>query len=135
VVRGARRFDRRGAARGLVGAVEAALLRAGAEEGLLRLGLSAPVGRAGARLPRAARQRAALARALLKRPRVLVIEATLAPDALALARRAAPGATLIYAAADEAAAQGADLALRIDAAGLATLTPGPMLEGERRHEP
>jgi len=133
VLRSPRRFDRRGAARGLNGAVEAALLGAGAGEGLLRLGLAAPIGRGGALLSRAARRRAALARALIKRPRLLVIEAAPDAEALAFARREAPEATLIHAA-DAATSEGADLVVRIDAAGLATASPGAREQGGG-HEP
>ncbi len=114
VLRGALRFDRRGAARRLSGVVEAAFAEAGGAEALLRLGLSVRVGRDGGRLTPGARRRVALLRALIKRPALLVVETPLAPDLLALARAAAPEAILLLAVDDEAAAASADVVLRLD---------------------
>jgi putative ABC transport system ATP-binding protein len=122
-LRGALRYDRRGSSRGLSGAVEQAFVEAGGEGALLRLGLAARAGREGQRLTPGARRRVVLARALLKRPRVLVLEAALPEEMIALARRAAPGATLIYAADEESALSGADLVLRFGAGGVLAVEP------------
>lgn len=138
VLRGALRYDRRGSTRGLLASVEQAFAEAGGDAVLLHLGLAAGAGRLGERLTPAGRRRVVLVRALLKRPRVLVLEAAL-PDALCrLARTAVPQATLIHAADDESAVAGADLVLRFGAGGAVVVeTPreGPGLAGTGTHGP
>lgn len=136
VLRGALRYDRRGSTAALSSLVERAFAAADGEATLLRLGLHARAGRQGARLTPGGRRRVALVRALLKRPQVLVIEAALGADLRALARRAAPQATVLYAADAEADLAGADLALRLGPDGAAVIEPAPGAaggEGRRRH--
>jgi len=123
VLRGARRYDRRGAARRLTEVVEAALDRAGAHDALLDLGLSARAGRDGARLSLSDRRRVGFVREVLKRPQILVLEAGTDPALLALARRELPSATLIFAAEDENGIADADIVLRINERGVVSSTP------------
>ncbi|TVQ55324.1 MAG: hypothetical protein EA355_10050 [Rhodobacteraceae bacterium] len=136
VLRGALRYDRRGSTRALSSVVERAFAEADGEKALLRLGLDAQAGRQGARLTPGGRRRVALVRALLKRPQVLVLEAAVGEDLRTLARRAAPQATLIYAADAEEDLIGADVALRLAPDGVVAVCPASGdadEEGGRRH--
>ena len=118
-----RRYDRRARWRRLDELMAAAIRAAGLRDDLVRLGLGAPVGSGGANLSSRARRRVALARALLKRPNILLLEgiaATAGTEDAGLRRmirRDLPAATLIHAA-DEDATSEADLVLHIDADGV-----------------
>jgi putative ABC transport system ATP-binding protein len=118
---GALRHDRRGSARGLTEAVERAFIEAGGDGMLQRLGLVAGVGREGGRLTPGARRRVVLARALIKRPRVIVVEAGMTPEVLAQIRMAVPEATVIYAADTESDDDSVDMELRIEPGGKVTV--------------
>ncbi|MGF1659283.1 MAG: ABC transporter transmembrane domain-containing protein [Rubrimonas sp.] len=123
VLRGALRYERRGAARRLSGAVEAAFAAAGGADALLRLGLQARAGRDGGRLSPAARRRVGLLRALLKRPRLLAVEPELSADLVALARSAAPQAILLVAAEEVFPEPPPDVILRFED-GVASVARG-----------
>lgn len=124
VLRGALRYDRRGSTRMLVSTVERAFAIADGETVLLRLGLDVQAGRQGARLTPGGRRRLVLARALLKRPRVLVLEAVIGADLRDVARLALPDATLLYAADVEDDVLQADIVLRLAPDGAVTVEPG-----------
>ncbi len=74
IVNAKRRFDRRSAWKILSEHIVEAIRAAGLREDLIRLGLAAPAGSGGANLSAAARRRTALVRALLKRPRFLILD-------------------------------------------------------------
>jgi putative ABC transport system ATP-binding protein len=117
-----RRFDRKSAWKQLGERMEAAIRAAGLRDDLIHLGLGAPAGSGGSNLSATARRRTALVRALLKRPKLLILDGIAggsdpADIALrAMIRHELPDATVIFAATDEVSAD-ADLAIRIDAAG------------------
>ncbi|MFV0475915.1 MAG: ABC transporter transmembrane domain-containing protein [Pikeienuella sp.] len=71
---GKRRHDRRTAWRRFDAFLEASVERGGLREGVTEVGLGAPLGAGGAGLSAASRRRAALVRALLKRPGILIID-------------------------------------------------------------
>lgn len=119
ILRGARRFDRRGAERAVVTAVEQILVEAGDGDQLLDLGLGANAGRDGGRLTLAGRRRAGLVRAIAKAPKLLILAETVDRQSRALARAEAPDA-VILAAMDEPCPC-ADIRLHIDENGLATV--------------
>jgi putative ABC transport system ATP-binding protein len=125
-----RRFDRKSAWRALDEKMEAAILAAGLRNDLIRLGLSAQVGNGGSNLSATARRRVALGRALLKRPRLIILDgvagsASPADASLRAAIRGElPRAALVYAATSPEAAADADATVRIDGSGSVRYDPG-----------
>jgi putative ABC transport system ATP-binding protein len=119
-----RRYDRKSAWKLLAERMEAAIRSAGLRDDLIRLGLQAPAGSGGSNLSATARRRIALVRALLKRPRLLILDgiggsADPADTALrAFVREDLPDAAIIFAAMDEIE-DGIDLAIKIDQNGAA----------------
>jgi ABC-type transport system involved in cytochrome bd biosynthesis fused ATPase/permease subunit len=99
--------------------MEAAIRAAGLRDDLIRLGLGAPAGSGGSNLSANARRRTALVRAMLKRPRLLILDGIAASaDPADLALRAAirnelPEAAIVFATTDGATGD-ADLAIKID---------------------
>lgn len=71
---GKRRHDRRSAWRRFDAFLEAAVERGGLRDGVTAVGLGAPLGAGGAGLSASSRRRAALVRALLKRPDTLILD-------------------------------------------------------------
>ena len=142
ILNGKRRFDRRSAWKQLSERIEAAIRSAGLREDLIRLGLGAPAGSGGANLSGNARRRVALVRALLKRPRFLIMDGiaggTDPADATlrAAIRDELPETSIVFAAADAYAGR-ADMEIEIDAAGSARATevtePDPEPEPESGH--
>ena len=120
-----RRFDRKSAWKLLDQQMEKAIIATGLRDDLIRLGLATPVGSGGSNLSANARRRVALARALLKRPRLIILDgiggsASPADAALRAAiRREVPEAAIVYAAANLDAAEEADQILMIDELGAA----------------
>ncbi|HSF93601.1 MAG TPA: ABC transporter transmembrane domain-containing protein [Thermohalobaculum sp.] len=118
-----RRFDRKSAWRTLDEKMEAAIRTAGLRDDLIRLGLGAFVGTGGSNLSATARRRVALARAMLKQPRVILLDGVAGsalPADVALReaiRKDLPEAALVYAAAAPDAASDADAIVMIDANG------------------
>jgi hypothetical protein len=96
---------------------------AGLRDDLIRLGLTAHVGSGGSNLSATARRRIALARAMLKRPTLLILDgiaatASRADEALRAAiREDLPESMIVFAAASAEAGADADLIVTIDAAG------------------
>jgi putative ABC transport system ATP-binding protein len=126
-----RRFDRKSAWKLLTERMEAAIRTAGLRDDLIRLGLSAPAGNAGANLSAAARRRIALIRGVLKRPDLLIMDGIAGradPEDItlrAIIRAELPEATIIFAAAD-GVAEDADMMIEINADGSVshdTVTP------------
>ncbi len=121
-----RRFDRKSAWKLLGERMEAAIRSAGLRDDLIRLGLGAPAGSGGSNLSATARRRLALARAMLKRPSLVVLDGVAggrSPADVALResiRSELPEATLVVAVehADDA---DADCAIEIDDDGVAHL--------------
>jgi ABC-type multidrug transport system fused ATPase/permease subunit len=103
--------------------MEAAILAAGLRDDLIRLGLTAHVGSGGSNLSATARRRIALARAMLKRPTLLILDGiaattSRADEALRAAiREDLPESMIVFAAASAEAGADADLIVTIDAAG------------------
>jgi putative ABC transport system ATP-binding protein len=122
IINAKRRFDRKSAWKLLAENMEAAIRTAGLRDDLIRLGLTAPAGSGGSNLSATARRRTALVRALLKRPKLLILDGIGGSNdqgdiALrAMIRTELPGATIIFAAADGAVG-GADLVVKIDEGG------------------
>jgi putative ABC transport system ATP-binding protein len=114
-----RRFDRKSTWKLLAERMEAAIRAAGLRDDLIRLGLGAPAGSGGSNLSANARRRTALVRAMLKRPRLLILDGIAASaDPADLALRAAirnelPEAAIIFATTDGSPSD-ADLAIKID---------------------
>ena len=131
IVNAKRRFDRRSAWRSLDERLEQAIGAAGLRDELVSLGLDAPVGAGGSALSSTDRRRTGLARALIKRPSLIVLDGVAAgagPDDVQLrrtVREVLPEAIILYAAADAAAAEGAGRVLVIADDGTVT---------ERDHE-
>jgi putative ABC transport system ATP-binding protein len=125
VLGGPRRHDRRAAWPKLDAHIAAAFEAAGLRRDLVLLGLSAPVGQGGSALTPPARRRAALVRAVVKRPRFLVLNGLGSTSSEAdaelrrTARHAAGGAALLYGAEDLNAAAEADILIEIDREGAA----------------
>lgn len=123
IINAKRRFDRKSAWKLLDERMEAAILSAGLRDDLIRLGLSAQLGSGGGNLSATARRRVALARALLKRPRLMILDgvagsANPADTALRAAIRSElPDAMIVFAAASAEAGEGADLLVRVDSGG------------------
>ena len=117
-----RRFDRKSAWKLLGERMEAAIRAAGLRDDLIRLGLGAPAGSGGSNLSANARRRTALVRALLKRPRLLILDgiaASAEPADIALRamiRNELPEAAIVFASTDGANGD-ADLAVKIDDSG------------------
>ena len=114
--------------------IEAAMVAAGLEPLMARLprGLDTPVGERGLALSVGERQRIALARALLRKPSVLILdEPTAALDALTEIRvaeglrEALPNATLIVITHKPALARRADMVVTIDRGSADGLGGGP----------
>ncbi|MEO1459314.1 MAG: hypothetical protein AAFV49_17385, partial [Pseudomonadota bacterium] len=112
-------------------AVQGALRTEGLERAIATIGLGTR-GFAEA-LSAVARQRIGLVRALAKGPRLLVLDHVFGRAEHARLRDwmmgAAPGAIILYAAVDEAAAEDADMVIRIEATGEAAAYPA---SGPRR---
>jgi putative ABC transport system ATP-binding protein len=130
IINAKRRFDRKSAWKMLDERMEAAILAAGLRDDLIRLGLTAHVGTGGSNLSATARRRIALARALLKRPLLLVLDGIAASSGEAdVALRSAlreylPDSMIVYAAANTEAGDGADLLVTIDSSGGVRSEPG-----------
>jgi putative ABC transport system ATP-binding protein len=122
IINAKRRFDRKSAWKLLAEKMEAAIRAAGLRDDLIRLGLSAPAGNAGSNLSATARRRIALVRALLKRPKLLILDGIAGgndPGDIALRamiRTELPDATVIFAATDGVAGD-ADMVVKIDESG------------------
>ncbi|MEM8791634.1 MAG: ABC transporter ATP-binding protein/permease [Pseudomonadota bacterium] len=123
LMHGARRIERKSRWKVLDEDMERALERVGMRDRILRLGLDRPVGSGGANLSIAVKRRIALVRALIKRPRILLLDGVVGGDGdadrqtRAVIRAELPEATIIYAASSEAAAEGADQVLALDDKG------------------
>jgi putative ABC transport system ATP-binding protein len=106
IVNAKRRYDRKSAWKLLAERMEDAIRAAGLRDDLIRLGLAAPAGSGGSNLSATARRRTALIRALLKRPRLLILDGIAGggdPADIALReliRAELPDAALVYAAID-----------------------------------
>jgi len=131
IINAKRRFDRKSAWKLLAERMEAAIRIAGLRDDLIRLGLSAPAGNGGSNLSATARRRTALVRALLKRPKLLILDGIAGSSdpgdiALrALVRKELPDATIIFATTD-GVARDADLLVKIDdSGGVRSETVGP----------
>jgi len=118
--------------------IEAAMAAAGLEPLLARLpkGLDTPVGERGMALSAGERQRIALARALLRRPSVLILdEPTAALDAMTERRiaeglrEALPAATIIVITHKPALARHADMVVTVDK-GRAHVAAGAVIDHE-----
>jgi len=102
-----RRFDRKSAWKVLAEHMEEAIRAAGLRDDLIRLGLGAPAGNGGSNLSATARRRTALIRALLKRPRLLILDGIAGgsdPTDVALRqliRAELPEAALVFASTDD----------------------------------
>lgn len=116
---GKRRYDRRSAWRRFDAFLEAAIDRCGLREGVTVVGLGAPLGAGGSGLSTSSRRRAALVRALLKRPAALIVNGVaggVSPEDAAVRatiREEMAGRTLIMAV-NPAAAQDFDHLIRIN---------------------
>ena len=140
IINAKRRFDRKSAWKMLAERIEEAIRSAGLRDDLIRLGLGAPAGSGGSNLSATARRRAALVRALLKRPPVLILDGIASgsdPADAALRetiRRELPESTIIFAAVD-GAAEDADTVIRIDASGNARgVTSSAPRSGDKQGE-
>ena len=120
IVNAKRRFDRRSAWRKLDERLEQAIGAAGLRGELVSLGLDASVGAGGSALSSVDRRRTGLARALIKRPTLIVLDGVAGgPSAdeaalRAMVRETLPDAIILVAAVDEAVAAEADRVLVID---------------------
>lgn len=125
---GKRRFDRRSAWRRFDAFLEEAIAEGGLRDGVTEIGLSAPLGAGGGGLSASSRKRAALVRALLKRPQLLVVDGVAAGGGKGDAairkviRDEMKGRTVVMAA-NGAAAKDADHVIEIGADG--TVKEGP----------
>ncbi|MEM7506106.1 MAG: ABC transporter transmembrane domain-containing protein [Pseudomonadota bacterium] len=123
LLHGRRRFDRKSAWKTLDAQIEQAVDAAGLRQQLIRLGLDRPVGNGGAGMSASLKRRIALVRAVISRPRILVLDGVAAGDgptdiSLRKAiREELPGATLIYAANTEKAAEDASRVIEIEENG------------------
>ncbi len=130
-----RRFDRKSAWKLLAERMESAIRSAGLRDDLIRIGLAAQAGNAGSNLSATARRRVALARALLKRPSVLILDGvgggrTTADIELRRSiREILPEATLIFAAEHPEDAV-ADAVIEIDADSNARLVTAAAARGQ-----
>ncbi|HUF55400.1 MAG TPA: ABC transporter transmembrane domain-containing protein [Thermohalobaculum sp.] len=119
IVNAKRRFDRRAAWRKLDERLEQAIRTAGLRGELMSLGLDAPVGAGGSALSSVDRRRTGLARALMKRPSLIVLDGVAAGPGTedvtlrATVRELLPDAIILLAAADGAVAAEADRVLVI----------------------
>jgi ABC-type multidrug transport system fused ATPase/permease subunit len=140
-----RRFDRKPAWKLLSERMEAAIRAAGLRDDLIRLGLGAPAGSGGSNLSATARRRVALARAMLKRPSLLVLDGVAggrSPADAALRdriRAALPETTLIFAV-EHPEDVAADCVIEIGDDGAARLRPAgeagqATVEPKRRQSP
>jgi putative ABC transport system ATP-binding protein len=122
IINAKRRFDRKSAWKLLGERMEAAIRSAGLRDDLIRLGLAAPAGNAGSNLSATARRRTALVRALLKRPKLLILDGIAGgndPGDIALRamiRTELPDAAIIFATTDGVAGD-TDLMVKIDEGG------------------
>ncbi|MEM8989322.1 MAG: ABC transporter transmembrane domain-containing protein [Pseudomonadota bacterium] len=118
-----RRFDRRTAWPMLDERVRAAVQDAGITDALVRLGLTAVAGSRGAALTAVTKRRIALVRALLKRPKLIVLDGPGASAGaedraiLPLLRAELPEAIILFAAQDREIAAHADREIRLGADG------------------
>ena len=125
ILHGQRRYDRKSQWKKLEDMMERAIEAAGLRDDLIRLGLDAAIGSGGG-LSTTSRRRVALVRALIKRPRLLVLDGIAGADTAADAglRRAVrdelPEATVLYAALEEGATRDADTVARIAENGFVT---------------
>ncbi|MBY8974455.1 ABC transporter ATP-binding protein/permease [Rhodobacteraceae bacterium NNCM2] len=126
LLHGSRRIDRKSRWKQLDAEIEHAIDAAGLRERLMRVGLDRPVGSGGSGLSAAMKRRVALVRAIIKRPEILILDGVGGGDSPAdaglrrVVRKELPSATLIYAAANEVAADGADRTLGLDDEGQMT---------------
>ena len=122
IINAKRRFDRKSAWKLLAEKMEAAIRAAGLRDDLIRLGLGAPAGTGGSNLSATARRRTALVRALLKRPKFLILDGIAGGNdpvdisLRAMIRGELPDATVIFAATD-GIGEGADMLIKIDEGG------------------
>ncbi|MEM8842996.1 MAG: ATP-binding cassette domain-containing protein, partial [Pseudomonadota bacterium] len=120
LLHGSRRIDRRSQWKQLDTEIERAINSAGLRERVMKIGLERPVGSGGAGLSAAVKRRVALVRALIKRPELIVLDGVGGGEGeadlgiRAIIRRDLPSVTLIYAATNDAATQGADRVVALD---------------------
>ena len=118
IVHGKRRFDRRAAWKKLDEMLKSAIDTAGLRDDLILLGLNRPIPSANI-LSVPVRRRIALVRAMIKQPQILVLDGIAGGDGeedvrlRTAIRQDLPGATILYAALEDEAIQGADLVIRI----------------------
>lgn len=123
-----RRFDRKSAWKRIDDRLESAIEAEGLRGELIGIALDQDSAAAG--LTAQARRRVALARALIKRPRFLILEgvAGTSSDADRKLREAIhadqPEMSIVYAATDDGAAAAADLVARIDETGVLRVEAG-----------
>lgn len=133
ILLGKRRHDRRSAWKRMEDEIEAAIAEAGLRNDLIKLGLTRQLG-SGSGLSSATKRRIGLVRAMIKQPALLVIDGIAGSDSTAdQALRSAilttlPATTVLYAAADEDAARGADLIADIPDSGSVRLEDAPTLD-------
>jgi putative ABC transport system ATP-binding protein len=114
-----RRYDRKSAWKILAERMEQAIRDAGLRDDLIRLGLDAPAGSGGSNLSAAARRRTALIRALLKRPRLLILDGIgggsdpADADLRGMIRAELPDVTLVFASTGDIV-EDADMKVVID---------------------
>lgn len=132
---GKRRYDRRSAWRRFDDFLADEIERQGLRAPITAIGLGAPLGAGGAGLSASSKKRAALIRALLKRPKILIIDGIAAggtPEDAALRetlKADMEGGTLVMAIGDVDAARAADHLIRINDDGTAADgAPADLLE-------
>jgi putative ABC transport system ATP-binding protein len=123
ILHGQRRYDRKSQWKKLEDMMERAIEAADLRDDLIRLGLRAQLGSGGG-LSTTSRRRVALVRGLIKRPRLLVLDGIAGTHSAVDAalrqsvRQELPEATILYAALEEGAIEGADMVARIAENGL-----------------
>ncbi|MEM9062858.1 MAG: ABC transporter transmembrane domain-containing protein [Pseudomonadota bacterium] len=140
IVLGKRRHDRKSAWKRLEDDIEAAITEAGLRDDLIRLGLTRQLG-SGTGLSSSTKRRIGLVRALIKRPELLILDgiagtASKSDYALRFAILSSlPNATILYGAADEEAAERADLVIEISESGAVRATEGAHPDGNAQRAP
>ncbi|MEM9044111.1 MAG: ABC transporter transmembrane domain-containing protein [Pseudomonadota bacterium] len=120
---GARRIERKSRWKALDDEMERALVMAGLRFRILSMGLDRPAGAGGANLSTSMKRRVALVRAVIKRPKILVLDGIAGGEAEAdvrlrhVIRSELPETTVLYAASSPNAASGADRVLSLDENG------------------
>lgn len=132
---GKRRFDRRSAWRRFEGFLEEAIEKGGLRAPITEVGLTAPLTAGGGGLSASSKKRAALLRALLKRPELIVLDGVAggagddAEKLREVIRSEMAGRTVVIAVTDDEAARAADHVISIGSDGTAKEgAPSSMLE-------